>query len=108
VGGRSGQEGPEQRQQPAHLSAAAPASSPACSSASAGPTIRRSPPDRLGCSAAQGQGPAVCANTRTVSRRQVEERLLHGLQAGMLEPAAIQLYVEEYHAPWAERRKDAT
>jgi DNA invertase Pin-like site-specific DNA recombinase len=42
----------------------------------------------------------------SVSRRQVEQRLLHALEANMLEPAAIQLYVEAYHARWAERRKD--
>jgi site-specific DNA recombinase len=62
--------------------------------------------DRLGCSAHANQGPSVCANNRTVSRRQVEQRLLHALEANMLEPAAIQLYVEAYHARWAERRKD--
>lgn len=57
---------------------------------------------RLVCAAHREKGAAVCANARTVDRAAVERGVLAGLQSRLLAPEAIEAYVREYHAAWAE------
>lgn len=59
--------------------------------------------DRLACATRREKGETACANRRTLSRTEVERRVLEGLQAQLLAPAAVQAYVRAYHAAWARQ-----
>ncbi len=52
--------------------------------------------DRLACSRHREQG--TCANGRTIARVALERRVLEGLKAKLLSPAAVRAALETYHA----------
>ncbi len=56
--------------------------------------------DRLICAGFRERGTAVCTNRRTLSRAQVEARVLTGLRTQLLQPEAVAAYVRIYHAEW--------
>ena len=55
---------------------------------------------RLVCSVYVGKGPGACNNRRSIMRAEVEDRVLEGLRAKMLSPAAVAAYVRLYHAEY--------
>lgn len=60
--------------------------------------------DRLACAGARERGPAACANTRTLSRSEVEARVLQGLKDRLLRPEVVAAYVEAYRTEFARQR----
>ena len=60
---------------------------------------------RMMCAGRRERGDAVCSNRRTLSKVAVEQRVLEGLRARLLEPAAVAAYVRAYHAAWAEQAR---
>src|SRR5690606_7676691 len=48
---------------------------------------------RLICAARREKGAAACSNDRSVSRAEVESRVLEGLRSRLLSPAAVKAYV---------------
>jgi site-specific DNA recombinase len=59
---------------------------------------------RLRCASRLERGPEACTNARTLSRAQLERRVLQGLQARLLRPERVAAYVRAYHAAWQARR----
>ncbi|PHY20968.1 hypothetical protein CSW59_06690 [Caulobacter sp. BP25] len=57
-------------------------------------------PGRLVCSVYVGKGVGSCHNRRSIKRAEVEDRVLEGLRAKMLSPAAVAAYVRAYHAEY--------
>jgi site-specific DNA recombinase len=60
--------------------------------------------DRLGCAGHRERGD--CSNTRTVSRKHIEERVLVALQTRLAEPEAVAEYVRTYRAELARLRAE--
>lgn len=61
---------------------------------------------RLICRANRECGDAVCGNSRSVARAEVEARVLVGLQTRLLKPELVAAYVRAYHDAWRAQRKD--
>ena len=59
---------------------------------------------RLICAAHREKGDSVCDNSRTVSRAEVETRVLEGIRHRLLAPAAVAAYVRIYHQAWSEKQ----
>jgi len=53
---------------------------------------------RLMCAGRRERGPAVCANTRTLSRAAIETRVLDGLRDRLVGREQAAIYVRAYHA----------
>ena len=62
---------------------------------------------KLICSAHRERGPSACANSRTVRRSEVEDRVLEGLRTRLLAPEAVAAYVRVYHAEWDAVQREA-
>ena len=54
--------------------------------------------DRYGCARRGRQG--ICANDRTVTRHQLERRVLDGLRQSLVTPELVAEFVSEYQAEW--------
>lgn len=63
---------------------------------------------RLICAARRERGPAACDNARTVSRSEVEDRVLTGLRTRLLKPAAVRAYIRLYTDAWSAEHRRAT
>lgn len=63
-------------------------------------------PEKWGCSAHKAKG--VCTNTRTISTRLYEQRVLGQLKQMLLDPGAVALFVERYNAGIRTRQAEAT
>lgn len=60
--------------------------------------------DRLVCSANRERGDVACGNRRSLSRREVELRVLVGLQERLLTPELAAVYVQTYLDQWRKDR----
>lgn len=67
-----------------------------CGVCSGGYTIRAK--DRYGCARRGNQG--SCTNGRTISRQELERRVLDGLRGSLLTPQLVAEFVTEYQAEW--------
>ncbi|MDA3889191.1 MAG: recombinase family protein [Allgaiera sp.] len=63
--------------------------------------------DRFGCSAARNKGPAVCTSRATITRQDLEARVLHGLKDRLMEPELVTAFCEEYTAERNRLRAEA-
>ncbi len=59
---------------------------------------------RLACATHRERGDTACANSRTLNRAEVEERVVVGLRTRLLTPALVALYLEAYRHEWAAQR----
>lgn len=91
---------PEQSRRPKHLLSGLAL----CGICGGSWTIRG--PNRWGCSRQHEGGSSACSNGRTISTAIMEARVLSGLQSQMLDPALVEIYVEEYHRAYARRAKE--
>lgn len=62
-------------------------------------------PDKWGCAARKAKG--LCTNTRTVSTRLYEQRVLGQLKQVLLDPDAVALFVDRYNAGIRARQAEA-
>jgi DNA invertase Pin-like site-specific DNA recombinase len=63
---------------------------------------------RLICAGHRERGDAVCTNSRTIKRDEIEARVLVGLQTRLLKPELVSAYVRAYHDAWRAQRVDVT
>lgn len=61
--------------------------------------------DYWGC--ARRRDGSGCTNNRTIGTKTLEERVLRGLREGMLDPAVVSAYVQEYHRSYGRRVAEA-
>ena len=61
--------------------------------------------DRYGCAAHKNQG--TCANTRTILRPEIEERVLAGLKQRLLAPELVREFTDEVERALEARSRDA-
>ena len=59
---------------------------------------------RYGCSAARNRG--TCDNRKTISRKEVETRVLAGLRDQLMAPDLIAAFIAEYHREMDRARRD--
>lgn len=62
-------------------------------------------PDKWGCAARKAKG--ICTNTRTVSTRLYEQRVLGQLKQMLLDPDAVALFIERYNTGIRARQAEA-
>lgn len=62
---------------------------------------------RLMCAAHRERGDTACANSRTVSRAEVEARVLYGLKEKLLAPDLVEAYVSAYRQRMAANKASA-
>lgn len=91
---------PERQRRPKHMLSGLVV----CGVCGKGWTVMR--PGRWGCSRNREGGASACSNNRSISTEIMEGRVLQGLQAQMLDPALIEIYVREYHLDYARRAKE--
>lgn len=91
---------PEKRRRPKHMLSGLAV----CGNCGGGWIILR--PNRWGCSRHREGGKSACSNNRSISTEIMESRVLQGLQAQMLDPPLIEIYVREYHLDYARRAKE--
>src|SRR3546814_12406776 len=75
-----------------------------CGCCGAGYTITGK--DRYSCAARRSKGNAVCTNDRTISRAEVEHRVIDGLRHRLVEPHHLQVFVREFPAELNRSRSD--
>ena len=52
--------------------------------------------DRFGCSAARKRGAEICTNRSTISRKDIESRILRALEHELMDPELVKTFCEEY------------
>jgi site-specific DNA recombinase len=67
-----------------------------CGICGGGYTIRAK--DRYGCATRGRQG--TCSNARTISRQELERRVLDGLRGSLLTPELVAEFISEYQREW--------
>ncbi|WP_346429285.1 recombinase family protein [Roseinatronobacter domitianus] len=60
---------------------------------------------RYGCSAARNRG--TCSNKKTIARKDVEARVLNGLQTRLMHPDLIRAYITTWQQEMQTERRDA-
>ncbi|WP_052042177.1 recombinase zinc beta ribbon domain-containing protein [Paracoccus sphaerophysae] len=63
--------------------------------------------DNFGCSTARNKGAAICTNRMTIRRDDLESAVLNALEHHLMDPAAVELFCEEYAAERNRLRAEA-